>query len=537
MSDSLSPTIDIDLRIYKTGDSYKITAQTAESGLAEHTPDTGILFTKAFQAKLEQIRTEPFTINGDLLREVGETLFEFLFQGQVKELFLSLWVQHVQSDENGSLRLRLNIDEAAIELAEIPWEMMYWQDVFLATQISSLVTRQLLNLDYGNIKSLKVAGAPRVLIVIPGGSGLETEAEEKAIIVSLKKAKIPYDVLKEQVSLQDLDDALAAGDYAILHFIGHARFGENEKGEVHGQLRFNQAQSADDPGAEDWAPETDIQSLLGNYKTLKLVVLNACHTGEIGEHPQRDGFWGIIPALLRAGIPAVVAMQYAVRDDVAALFGETFYKRLTTGKWAGHVDVAVTLARNACYLAYPDDRGFATPALYLRSRDGIIFDKDDITSPADDKHQTPDCVHAPRPSKHLLYKYRHLDIEELNARLPVLKGRLQRLGRQIEALHDKTSLDERQQWRLARHEKNYQEMERELDELRDLLSWKLFTSCDELRKLIKKVQAKQQEESALTKAGAYVSYELKNEIFKLNERILKLKQLLKEGEETLQGLD
>lgn len=534
MSERIRNIIDLDLRVFKTGDAYTVTAQTPESGLAENKPDPTVIFTEEFQEKLHQIREEPFATDEALFREVGDALFQFLFQGQVRDLFLALWSQHVQSNENSMLRLRLNIDEAAIELAILPWEMMHWQDVFLATQINTLVTRQLLNLDYGNIKSLKVAETPKILIVIPGGSGLNTEAEENAITSALKKASVPFEVLKGTVTLQSLDDALIEGDYAILHFIGHARFAQNEQGEIHGLLRFNDAHkdTATDDG-EDWVPETDIQSLLGNHKGLKLVVLNACHTGELSEHPQNRGFWGVIPSLLRAGIPAVVAMQYAIRDDVAAIFGETFYKRLTSGKWAGHVDIAATLARNACFLAYPNDRGFATPALYLRSKDGVIFDISDQLQEESNNVSDIHCKQAPRPPERLLFRYRNLSMEDINARIPVLHKRLRRLSSQIDELKNQSILDERQQWRLNRYEKNRNDLERELDELRDVLAWKRYENCKELRKLVKLVAIKQDEKEALEKAGAYVSYDLKNEIFELNERILRLRDILRTDSATI----
>ena len=48
-------------------------------------------------------------------------------------------------------------------------------------------------------------------------------------------------------------------------------------------------------------------------------------------------------------------------------------RRLTGGRWAGQVEVATTLARNACYLSFPNDRGFATPVLFLRG-EGRLFE-------------------------------------------------------------------------------------------------------------------------------------------------------------------
>ena len=517
--------IDLDIRIFKAGKGYRVTAQTPDSGLAESQLLTRKIRSVPFQAQLAQVRDEPFSTDAPLLRGIGETLFQALFQGQVKTLLQTLWTQKVQSDDNARLRLRLNIDEAAIELATLPWEMMYWQDTFLGTQINTLITRQLLNLDYGNIKSLAVDGLPRVLIVIPGGSGLDTDAEEKAIRTALRKAQIPHETLKGKVSLQRLDDTLAEGDYAILHFIGHAEFEQDEAGELHGSLRFNSAEP-DLPVEEDedWAPETDLQALLANHKNLKLVVLNACHTAEMAERPHARGFWGVIPALLRAGVPAVVAMQYAIRDDVAALFGETFYKRLTAGQWAGQVDVATTLARNACYLAWPDDRGFATPALYLRSRDGVIFDMPGAQS--DDA--SLQCREAPKPPEHLLYRYRNYKLEALIERVPQLESRIQRLTAQIDALRAQKNLTA-----LHRYEKNRDALEREVDELRDVLAWQVHESCAELQRLRQSIARKQAEKQTLEKAGAYISYQLKNSLFAATERALELQALIREAETLL----
>ncbi len=525
--------IDFDIRIFKAGDNYTVTAQTPDSGLAESQLDADALFAAEFQEKLTQIREEPFTTDESLFREVGESLFRALFQGQVRDLFLATWSQEVQA-ANRSLRLRLNIDEAAIDLAALPWEMMLWRDVFLSTQIDTLVTRQLLNLEYGSIKSLKVAGPPRVLIVIPGGSGLNTDAEEKAITAALDKAGVAYETLKDKVPLQLLDDALAEGEYAILHFIGHAAFEQDETGEVHGSLRFNSSEQ-DIPAEEDedWAPETDLQALLGNHKSLKLVVLNACNTGELAKRPGDRGFWGVIPSLLRAGAPAVVAMQYAIRDDVAALFGETFYRRLTAGKGAGHVDVAVTLARNACFLAWPDDRGFATPALYLRSRDGVIFELSGEQADIGEKAESLSCPKAPKPSDFLLYRYRNADLETLIARVPLLTRRLQRLTFQIDDLKTKGALDEKSAWRLQRYERNRDDLEREMDELQDVLIWRRYEVCEELRGLQAQAALKQQEKAVLEEAGGYVSYDLKNAIFTMTERILELQDLLRKSQEVI----
>jgi hypothetical protein len=413
--------------------------------------------------------------------------------------------------------------------------MMHWRDAFLGVQITTLLTRQLLNLEYGGIKSLKTEGTPRVLIVIPGGSGLDVDAEAAAITAALARAHIPHDLLTEKVPLSLLDDALAEKPYAILHFIGHAVFRQDESGAMRGSLRFNSGDENVAPeDDEDWVTETDLQSLLGNHPGLRLAVLNACHTGEIGPRPDAArGFWGVIPSLLRAGVPAVVAMQYAIRDDVAAIFAETFYKRLTAGQWAGRVDAAVTLARNACFLAMPNDRGFATPALYLRSRDGVIFDplRSESSEVLDAAESS--CAETPQPPARLVHRYRNFDLEALIDRAPLLRRRLQRVTFQIDELAAKGALNEKQTWRLHRYEKNRSDLEREIDELSDVLAWRLHEACRELHDLQIKLAALEQEKQELERAGAYISYELKNGLFELAERILKLQDVLRTGRAAL----
>ena len=512
--------LDLDIRIIKAGDTYRVTAQSPESGLAEATLDAAALFDDAFQEKLAQVRDEPFTTDLALFQEIGDVLFRALFRGQVQDLFFALYSQWVQRGEAEALRLRLHIDERAVELATLPWEFMHREDVFLATQRQTLFTRQLLNLDYGaTVESLRAEGPPRVLMVIPQVDNLDTEKEERAIAASLDAAHIPYRVLKGRVTLQDLDEALAQEDYAILHFIGHGEFQQDAQGEVHGRLRLNAAEG-DEP---HWVNELDLQSLLGNHASLKLVVLNACEVGEVSARPEGVGFWGVIPSLLRAGIPAVVAMQYAIRDDVAALFGETFYRRLTTGKWAGQVDVAVTLARNACRLAFPDDRGFATPILYLRAKDGRIFD---VSTPAE--AETTPCASVPRPPDRLLYRYRNVTTEDLIDHYHVLAGRLQRILSQMDALV--TDGGGQQAWRLRQYEKNRDHLEREMDQVLDVLQWRGYEACQELFALQKRVAQKERERDALEEAGRYVPYDLKNDIFRLHERILALEDVLGEIE-------
>lgn len=553
-NDANATFIDFDLRIFKAGqDTYLVTAQTPGSGLATDSLDWPALSGPDFVAKLERIRDEPYSADEALFKEVGHTLFDALFRGQVRDIFISTYSQKVQTSENSYLRLRMDINEAAPEVAVLPWEFMARNDAFLCTQAKTQVTRQLLNLDYGNIKSLTVDGKPQALIVIPRGSGLETGQELETITGALEKAGIPYKVLggkdekgekDKKVTVQDVADKLATGDFNILHFIGHGKFEKGDDGVLHGSLRFNTPyEDMEEDEDEEWVTEGRLQALMGNYENIKLVVLNACKGAEIAERRSGRGFIGTAPALLRAGVPAVVAMQYAIRDDVAIQFAETFYGRLTEGRWAGQVDTAVTLARNACYLTYPQDRGFATPILYLRSKDGIIFNiqreseaTDEEAAISKEQALAAACPEPPKPDDSLLHDHRYDSVDVMLSSMSSLESRYGMAQRQIDQL-EKMKLENpllaaggMVELQIEQLEGQRKDLRREIEETGAMLRWKLYETCLEKARLSQKLAELKAEREELEAANAYVPFELKNDISDTQKRVRELDDLLKEGE-------
>ena len=70
---------------------------------------------------------------------------------------------------------------------------------------------------------------------------------------------------------------------------------------------------------------------------------------QLGALPRRTGqdpFSSVAPALLMAGVPAVVAMQFPIFDDSAIAFSKAFYQRLAAGEL---VETAVAEGRLAIY--------------------------------------------------------------------------------------------------------------------------------------------------------------------------------------------
>ena len=66
-------------------------------------------------------------------------------------------------------------------------------------------------------------------------------------------------------------------------------------------------------------------------------------------------------------MPAVVAMQFPISDKAAIAFSETFYQRIAKGD---PVDVAMAEGRKKLWHL----EEWATPVLFLRSKDGVLFE-------------------------------------------------------------------------------------------------------------------------------------------------------------------
>lgn len=148
----------------------------------------------------------------------------------------------------------------------------------------------------------------------------------------------------------------------VFHFSGHGEFDQKTGG---GSIVL-----ADENNRAATLPADRLAEVLRG-RGVRLVVLGACETG------RRDGrnVWGsVATALLKAGIPAVVAMQFTVNDSLAAAFSGAFYRALIAGLM---VDEAVSAGRLAMRIAMPAAsphiRDWGVPVLYLRAPGGTVF--------------------------------------------------------------------------------------------------------------------------------------------------------------------
>ena len=278
---------------------------------------TGTLYVSPASASLRACltRLKSFATDEEFLRQLGHVLFGALFPPRL----LAAWRKNKQAMTDGAhLRLKLIIQPA--EIASLPWELMCDEDgIPLAT--STPIVRYLSYADPP--KPLNVRPPLRVLVSIANprdqvqlSGAHERERIQTALAPLVKKGLVDLAVSEKATGIELLND-LRRGVH-VWHFIGHGVFNAFS---ANGSLAFE-----NESGDTDLIDAKRLRILL-EENSVRLAILNACETGRF----TLDPLLGIAPALVRAGIPAVVAMQFALPDASAIEFSSMFYPALADG--------------------------------------------------------------------------------------------------------------------------------------------------------------------------------------------------------------
>ncbi len=307
------------------------------------------------------------SISGDEqpVRQLGAMLFDaVLAQGGLGTL--AACRSQVERD-GGQLRMVLQIRPP--ELDRLPWEFLFdpREDDYVGLNTPLIRRPQVLS----PARPLQVTAPLRILCMTArprDQEALATADEERRLRDTLSDLEQSGRVELGWVDGQtwrDLRHAMRRGPWHVFHFIGHGGFDAVAQ---QGTLAL-----ADEGGGSTYhLGADDLAMLLRGHPSLRLVLLNACDTGRASA---LDPFSSVAGALIRRGIPAVLAMQFEITDRAALEFGRTFYESLAD---QCPVDVSVTQARQAIRLALPGSLEWGTPVLYMRSGDGDLFDLTDI---------------------------------------------------------------------------------------------------------------------------------------------------------------
>ena len=158
----------------------------------------------------------------------------------------------------------------------------------------------------------------------------------------------------------------------VLHFLGHGHFSrQGQGGEGTAALYLENAE-----GVWKAVKDSELVSKITNLDPQPhLVFLSACESAKRNSEAENP-FVGLGPKLVKAGVPAVIAMQDTVPMDVARRLTADFYRRLLEH---GFVDRALNEARLLLFDNKHVDWG--TPVLFMRLRDGRLLAPQAIEQP------------------------------------------------------------------------------------------------------------------------------------------------------------
>jgi O-acetyl-ADP-ribose deacetylase (regulator of RNase III) len=293
------------------------------------------------------------------VQEFGERLFKAVLTGDIRTRYeLSL---HMARQQNKGLRLILRVQSS--ELSALPWEFLCDPERdYLGPSSMTPIVRYL---DVPQpFERLAVSPPLRILGMVASPQGLpsvDVDHEKRLMEEAVKGLRAEGLVELEWLegrSWRGLQRAMRSGPWHIFHFVGHGSF---DAATDEGAIALS-----DEEGRKDLLRATDLARLLDDHFPLRLAFLNSCE-GAMGSNS--DAFSSIAATLVRRGVAAMVAMQYEITDKAAIEFCSAFYESLADGL---PVDAAVTEARVAVSMDSVLEWG--TPVLYIRSRDGRLFD-------------------------------------------------------------------------------------------------------------------------------------------------------------------
>jgi hypothetical protein len=304
-----------------------------------------------------------------IVREIGSQLFAFIFQRGVLDLYNECYASTKKLQQ--PLSIRLHVKHPG--LSYVPWETLYdkTNGFYVTASQETPFTRAVQDEDDDiapgggrPIRVLAMAARAKVMNGILLDS-IDADAEQVAIDKALEgvaRTKIKF-CWTLSAQARDLNRRFIKGDdgkrWDIFHFIGHGGHDPEKKtgfivvqeeGGVKGSPLY-----ADDLRAFVCQPG----------RTPGLVVLNSC-SGAQAEPGML--FSSVAEELIRGGVPAVIAMQFEISDNMGIEFSNTFYSYLVE-----NLSIQSALAHTRRELKARSYGEWISPVLYMRGFNGEIF--------------------------------------------------------------------------------------------------------------------------------------------------------------------
>jgi hypothetical protein len=313
------------------------------------------------------------------LIEFGADLAKLLFPPTVREIYQRSRAR-LQAEEG--LRIQISIGkpekgEPDLGELELPWEYAYiWkpgssadtkdQSGFLALDRNISIVRYHKQID----KSPTLPKSEKVRVVALLSDGSESGHDKLDMVKeedNLRQALVGVDSVDLELlrngKLEGLLSTLTEKNAQVFHYAGHGVIKKvpiEEKAFTYRKV-VSLLLAGEHGGAHLWGSDRIAMEL--GTRGIRLVVLSACDSG----------LTGLVPDLVRRNIPAVIGMQFTVRDANAVAFSRRFYQALASGK---SIDAAVSEGRHGIFQR-PDDAGrdWGVPVLYLQTDNAELFPK------------------------------------------------------------------------------------------------------------------------------------------------------------------
>ncbi|MFF1383749.1 CHAT domain-containing protein [Arthrobacter sp. NPDC058288] len=295
------------------------------------------------------------------VRGVGQELFQALFTREVYGTYRA----SLGAAQHSGQQLRVVLRLAAPELAAMPWEMLFDPETESYLCQTEPLLRHIPAPDY-HLNPLEIVPPLRILGLIASPRDLpllDVEAERDHLTAALagpvSEGRIEL-VWASGGTWDEIQSMLLDGPWHVVHFIGHGDYdARNDEGRI-------ALVGAD--GRASMVRAIRFMALLSvAVPRPRLVVLNSCSSGETG---REDLFSGTASTLVRSGISAVAAMQFAISDGAAISFAQGFYAAIANGRG---VDEAARVGRISVMGSPDGTLEWVTPALYVRGGDTKLF--------------------------------------------------------------------------------------------------------------------------------------------------------------------
>lgn len=306
----------------------------------------------------------------------GQTLHNALFQGMVRDSWMM--AQAIAQHQRQRLRLRLGLKDD--RLPRLPWEVLHAGNRPVATGTDVIFSRYHSSFTVLS-PALQVQQTPaiaadqplRILMVLAAPNdqdvlALKQEAQnlkeelQVRLNASGRTEQLPdIDLtILDQPNREELTQTLEHNHFHVFHYGGHSNLG-SAGGNLYLVCRKT--------GLTEILNGDDLAGLLVN-NGIRMAVFNSCR-GVYTATDDGSTEGNLAEALVKRGIPAVLAMAERIPDMVALNLSRLFYRNL---KQAYPIDLSLSRARQGLISSYGSNQLYwALPILYLHPQfDGYL---------------------------------------------------------------------------------------------------------------------------------------------------------------------